>query len=536
MKFRTTVLTLLILVLVGMLGLPALAGAQENPSEGQLAATATCISPNGNRFNLEPRANAVNQTARSVAFVLNGAGPGTDLVVETAVDARGLLGTLESEDAFYIQRSNSNCAADSEGGAPAFFNLLDTFIPFGSPVVAADPVRSTFFLADLRLGATTNESGFGVLRTTAANLLSATACPSGTQTNAATCWPTGNVVNLEPINFLLTDPAVAVDLRTTGTGAGDVYVAGAVENLQPFPPTRSVILAACTNSQVQCSNSVTVSGTDSFAGSAWVAVRPDGGITVTYINTTFGGFFPYNIKFVNCTPQGAPKTPVCSTPVLVTTEDNPVSGILPGNVFLTNGDATFAPGGITYPKHANRLETDGKTVTTFIVYDRCEVATIAPVDIGDHFCPKTDVAMTSSSDDGATWSPITSVTTSAGQQFFGTVATDASTETVNIAYYSTQNDPLQQHPQVFLAQIPPGSTTVGTPHLLTSAFADPQSQSPIVVMFDESFGNHLALAAAGTGASGQSHAYIGFTWNSAPGIYVGTINPDLNNHLTPFDF
>ena len=62
------------------------------------------------------------------------------------------------------------------------------------------------------------------------------------------------------------------------------------------------------------------------------------------------------------------------------------------------------------------------------------------------------------------------MTTSRVQQFFGTVATDASRETVNIAYYSTQNDPLQQHLQLFLAQVAPGSTAVGVPHLLTSTF------------------------------------------------------------------
>ena len=528
MKPRSITLTLLILT--GMLSL-------RTPLRAQEAATASCTGPNGNRFNLEPRPDAVNQTARSVAFLLNGAGSGTDLVVGTALDARGLEGTLESEDGFYIQRSNSDCAADSEGGTPAIASFDDTFGSFGSPVVVADPVRSNFFLADLRSGETMGETGFGVLRATAANLLSTTACPSGTQTNSATCWPTGNVVSLEPpFDFALTNPAVAVDPRTSGTGAGDVYVAGSVENLTPFPPTQGILLAACTNTLVSCSNSVTVSGSDTFADTAWVQVRPDGGITVTYISTTFGGFFPDSIKFVNCTPQGAPNTPVCSTPVLVTTENNPMGGITPGNVFLTDGDRLFAPGDITYPKHSDRLESDGVTVTTFIVYDRCEVATIAPMDIGNHFCPKTDVVMTSSSDNGATWSPITSVTTSPAQQFFGTVATDASTETVNIAYYSTQNDPLQQHLQVFLAQIAPGSTTVGTPQLLTSAFADAQSQSPIVVSFDEAYGHHLGLAAAGTGTAGQSHAYVGFTWNSVQGTYVGTSNPDINNHLTRFDY
>jgi hypothetical protein len=416
---------------------------------------------------------------------------------------------------------------------------VEVFTPFGAPVVAADSVRNTFFAADLRLGQN-NDTAVGVLRTTAANLLSTTACPSGTQTNSATCWPIGNAVNDVPLNFILFDPQVSVDPRATGagTGAGDVYLVGTVQDNNNFPPTRTIFLAACTNAQLSCSSSAVPSGSDNVADFPWVQVRSDGTITVTYVNTkTFssGGFFPFDIKFVTCTPNGAPKAPTCGTPNLVTTENNAMTGTAPGDLLLTNGDRPFLPGDRTFPKHANRLESDGKTVTTFIVYDRCEVPTIGSTLIGANFCSKTDVAITSSTD-GLHWSPVRSATSSPAQQFFGTVATDASTETVNIAYFSTQNDPLQQHMQLFLAQIPRGSTTVGTPHLLTSGFADAQSQSPIVVSFDETYGDHLGLAAEGTGTAGQSHAYVGFTWNSVQGSYVGTSNPDINNHLTLFQY
>lgn len=289
---------------------------------------------------------------------------------------------------------------------------------------------------------------------------------------------------------------------------------------------------------MSCSSSAVPSGSDNVADFPWVQVRPDGGITVTYVNTkafSSAGFFPFDVKFVTCTPQGAPKAPTCGAPVLVTTENNAMEGTAPGDLLLTNGTRPFLPGDRTFPKHANRLEADGKTVTTFIVYDRCEVPTIGSTLIGSDFCPKTDVVITSSTD-GVNWSPVTKVTSSPGQQFFGTVATDTSTETVNIAYYSTQSDPLQQHMQVFLAQIASGSTAVGTPQLLTSGFSDPQSQSPIVVSFDETYGDHLGLAAAGTGVTGQSHAYVAFTSNTVQGTYVGTSNPDINNHLTRFDY
>lgn len=85
----------------------------------QLAHAASgCRVSNGRLFNLEPRPNAVVLVARSVAFLLGGAPQGNDLVVATASDARGLIthpnATLITEDAFYVQRSNSNCVPDFE--------------------------------------------------------------------------------------------------------------------------------------------------------------------------------------------------------------------------------------------------------------------------------------------------------------------------------------------------------------------------------------------------------------------------------------
>jgi len=68
------------------------------------------------------------------------------------------------------------------------------------------------------------------------------------------------------------------------------------------------------------------------------------------------------------------------------------------------------------------------------------------------FCPKTDVVVTSSSDDGKTWSPIAKVTKSQGHSSLG-ASSLMNHGTVNIAYYSTENDPFQQRAQVFLAQV-----------------------------------------------------------------------------------
>lgn len=483
-----------------------------------------CTGPNGSRFNLEPRRNAVVQAARSVAFLANRVGPNIDLVVATAADERGLAG---SPDGFYVQRSNANCTPDLEGGLPFISNAFDLFAPNGSTTAIADPARDAFFIVDLRFGQTTDENGLGIVRATAANLLSSTACPSGTEPGgSASCWTAGAVTNITELNAFLDSPHIAVDPRTSGAGAGDVYTV--VAQRSATGSSTSISLTACTNAALDCGHSVAISGGDGDADFPFVQVRPDGGITISYRNTTFPNVNPEEIKFVNCTPNGAPAAPTCATPVLVTTENNPVFATLLGDVPMMDE---------LYPRHAHRLESDGKTVTTFLVYDRCDVAVIQQVGLGSPFCAKADAAVTSSADGGATWSPVVNVSASAGQQFFAAVATDNSTGTVSIAYYSTENDFFQQRAQVFLAQVAPGSTSVGDPQLLTADFGDVQASSPLAVLDQPAgFGDRLGLAAGGTGTAGQSRAYAGFTWNSVFGTYGGVPSVDVNNHLTEFPY
>jgi hypothetical protein len=74
---------------------------------------------------------------------------------------------------------------------------------------------------------------------------------------------------------------------------------------------------------------------------------------------------------------------------------------------------------------------------------------------------------------------------------------------------------------------------VGTPNLLTSASIYPNTTAAIPTQLEPvGLGDRIGLAAAGTGRAGQSHAYVGFTWNSVFGTYGGTALPDMNNHLT----
>jgi hypothetical protein len=490
------------------------------------AQTSPCNSPNGNLFNLEPRPNAVVQIARSIAVLPNPAG-NNNLVVAVGEDERASenLAPIISGDAFYVERSGSNCTPDFEGGLPAIDNPFNLFVPNGSVSVVADPARDQFFIVDQDFGGAPDENGVGIYQTTSANLNSTSACPSGTEFGTASCFTTVAVVNITGLNAILDNPQIAVDPRTTGVGAGDLYAVVTERNSDNT--SFHISLTACTNG-LNCGNAISISAkNEKDPDFAWVQVRPDGGVTISYRNTTFPGENKEEIEFVTCTPAGAPNPPICKSPVLAATVKTPVFDTFIGDLPMTDQLS---------PRHVNRLESDGKTVTTFMVYDQCDVAATQH-GIGGPFCPKTDVVMISSTDDGAAWSPVTLVSSSPGQQFFGAIANDTSTGTINIAYYSTQNDFFQLRPQVFLAQILPGTTSVGTPQLLTSASADVQATPPI--SFDAQptfFGDRIGIAVTGTGITGQSTAYVSFTWNSVAGTYDGVSSPDVNNHLTTFQY
>jgi hypothetical protein len=480
------------------------------------AASSGC-NPNGHVFNLAPLVNpALNgQSLASVAFLRGRGGNGDDLVVGAGEDYRQ-LDVLNGDftglfnPAYYVQRDNNNCAADFEGGLPVGSPTLVDFLPF-NPQVAADPAHDALYMAAIAQ----NGDAYAVyiVGSTAANLLNGTSCPNGTSlgVHAVTCWNIEQLTNVQsasngpdPMNAMIT-----VDQRTQGTGAGDLYITFDQLTNPGHPPfVYQTYLLACTNATLNCSPPVLISGTDDGTNlSAPVQVRADGGITVSYADITFGSVFgetAYKMRFVNCTPQGAPKPPICTAPILVTNETR----------------AVYA----TIPRHVDRLESDGKTVTTFYIYDQCAVPLYAKHGVtGGAICPKTQVVVTSSADGGNTWSPIVPVSPNApGAQFEGVIALDQSTETVNIAYNSSQNDP-SGLTQIFLAQIPPGQTTIGTISPVTN------------ILYNGPWGGTIGMAAAGTGQKGQSRVYIHFL-GGAKGSVNGQGFPIYTNMLTQFDY
>lgn len=208
MKPRTLVFTLLIFT--GMMVVPA------------FARVGSGCNPNGHQFDLEGLHDAplFGQADESVALLLARGGDGADLVVGTGLDGRPLDFVGYPNPLYYVERDNTNCVADFEGGVPGITDgLLGTFVPLqGYPQVVADSTHDAFFLA--AVFASDTNLAVGIIRSTAANLLNTTNCPNGTQQNPALCWTVGSVTNIVPENTFVSNPTLAVDHRTTRNWCG----------------------------------------------------------------------------------------------------------------------------------------------------------------------------------------------------------------------------------------------------------------------------------------------------------------------------
>jgi hypothetical protein len=503
------------------------------------ALNSDCGVATGTRFNLEPRTNALPQNSTTVDFLPNAGLKNADLVVGGAADLRGFIGASlgNSISGYYVHRNGQDknpCFPDFEGGLPSVTDPSTNDVLFGSGdvIVESDPVRNAVFMADGRSGLTV--SAIGVFRSTAATLDDAAACPSGTHSEAQskTCWPVS--AELTPVqNGFDLAPHLAVDQRELGKGmgAGDVYASFIVD----VNGGAQLVLTACKNDLSACSSPVVVNGNDpAITGANSLRIRPDiathlsNSVTITYVNVTTGGppdfLQTFDIKYVTCTPQGAPAAPVCSNPKLVTSETQPIPGVGGGDNgggFLNSGALAAAQFQLfTSPKHEHRQDANG--VETYVVWERCKV-------MSGGICPDADVVLAASNDNGATWH-FEAVDASAGDQYMPAIFTDPSTNIINIAYYSTQGDKLNHRPRVLFRQILPGPKTpdpVSNAQTITTLALEPAAD---FLLGDRSIGGTIGIAARGNAT--QSHAYIHYMHNAVNGSYNGVRAPEQNNHMS----
>lgn len=502
--------------------------AQQQSETAEMAGTTPCTGIAGTRFNLEPRANAVPQNEANADFLLNRIGAGEDLIVQAANDWRGDLAPSAHWDqnvsGYYVHRKAGGCSVDFEGGLPTFSYQGNTEMGIGQTVVAADPERDAFFMADVRFSST---GGVGLFRTTAAALLSASQCAKGTHTlaQATSCWATATPPQLlfpQPDFDVVADqPQIAVDERATGTGtgAGDVYVVDAEFSFDA--QTTTVLLTPCTNS-LNCGQPLLISGASIQAGFPYLRVRTDGLITVSYLNDNSDG--SDTIFFVTCTPGGAPNPPTCGAPTTVATIANPLAGTLSVLTPLLNINLLAQ----TFPKHADRINSGGG-FTTFLLYDDCKNPFGPP-----NLCVNAEVLMTTSTNNGQTWSAPVSVDTVTGHHFYPAITTDASTGIVNLAYYSAEGDTFNHEVRVWRNQILPGTTKVGTPQMVTTILDPIDSNPQDLGLLQSDF--FMGAIARGNGTAGQSRFYTSFDSTTVSGTYKARPDPELNNHISVFSY
>jgi hypothetical protein len=487
--------------------------------------SAVCGAAAGTRFNRESATNPRSQLPVGVDFLQNGVASGVDLVVGLFDDDRFLNGSSS-----YAVSRDADCASEFEGGLPNIADPLeagDVVSPIGSGAVAADPARNVFFTAGVYEDGTT--SGIGILRTTRTTLLSPAACPAGTHAPAAaaTCWPARRIVGAVSSSGAEVDaPHIAVDEKTSGTGAGTVYIAYPRTVFSPSGATR-IFLVACTSNLGTCTPPQLVSGVSNNTISPHVAVRPvvgvvdPGYVTLTWLDLDQ---FPGLIRYRACTPVTPPTVPTCGP---ITTVD----AVDFGNIssVLTAGGLVQLP----LPQHDHRAE--GSTIETYVVWSRCR-----PVPA--FVCPDTDVVLRASSNNGATWSALGCVDCNPQDQFNPAIRTDRARGIVNVAYYSSQGDPTFQHrTQVMLGHINPGAALPDPPerHVITTFLNDQTvgAGGGGLFGFFRGFGpGGMAVAARSLGANGTSRAYVHHLANHLQGNYGGLLAPDPNNHMSRLDY
>ena len=540
---------------------------------GDPALGAGCLSTTGQLFNLEPAAGDPNtglnfplpQNEESVDFLPNELGAtatGPDLVLEGSNDFRGLFGGLGSSlSGYYVHSAGttSNCSLPTfEGGMPAVSAGGEDIFAFGDPVVSADPLRHQFFYASIGIGPAIK--GINLYKTTTANLINTAVCPAGTHTDldAAACWPTS--IGIEP--FFSPNPNSAFDDKPhmrvdealpcapagcTGAqhvGGGDVYVAYTLFNA--FGKHAQIRLVACTNSLSDCSNPETISGDDFNTQFPHISVRPDGTLSITYVDVSQAqsGHFEFSIKYVSCSPNGeapsgAPIQPTCmggfpgvpGSPQLVLADANAI----PQTDFPLSGEGFRIA---TYPKNDYQVETN-QHIWQYIVWDRCKVPLLFSAT-----CPDSDVIAVAA-DTGVAGSPILApawsrafaVANASGKhEFMPWIRTDASRNIINIMYYNNVSDAFNfnHRPVVSLRQILPCPGTAhcipGGPFTVTTTPDEPQGDN-VYFQFDPGFGDYQGVAARGT-ATGASRAYVGYTANYRLGLTEGLSVVDEDNYIS----
>ena len=277
---------------------------------------------------------------------------------------------------------------------------------------------------------------------------------------------------------------MAVDRTSHASGLYITYTAFNLGNSQS-----TMDMVRCTYDLTSCSTSTVISGSDVSTQGSFVAVRPDGSIAVVYVSYDMA---PFKIRGVQCSP-GTGVTFTCTAPTTIATITNGFSSLVNDDFRVPTLPQVAVDYGNAHPDRVivvwQECMTEGVAGSTFVILN----------------CPQPFIraAYTDAVAMAGPWTTVNA--TSNG--FFPTIAIDSSKGTVNVAYYSTINDPWAHRLDLFVSQYPSGAFP-GTPTVtrITTTSDEPDADPLLRGGF---FGDYIQTTAnSGT-------VYLAYTANYA---------------------
>ncbi len=378
-------------------------------------------APYGDLFNRDDVGFPQNEESVTVCetdprFVLSGAN-----------DYRGLLDPDGNFSGWYFSNDGGRSVV-KEGLLPALRNGGERSPSSGDPALQSDE-RCRFYYADLNLtDPFEGRNGIGVYMTTPHRL---ERCPQGQdpdQLTQPTCWKTGRIVaNAEVVggagHFLDKE---WLDVGRSGSAGNVVWVAYADFTFDPNAPlgfTGAKIKAVrCDALLESCTAPILISGRDEDVQFADVTISESGRVLISWAQVT--GELEGTAQTFTVKTRIADAGSTDFGPARVVDEEfNP----LPFGGFLHAEDFRTA----TYPKSIMPI-VDGQE-RLFVVWDRCRFRLL------DTICEEPQIVMSSSSDDGVSWSR-PRVISKSGDNYFPAISDEVGSPNFAVAYFTNRYD------------------------------------------------------------------------------------------------
>jgi hypothetical protein len=372
----------------------------------------------------------------------------TNIVLGGTNDYRGLLDPEGNFTGWHFSNDGGD-SLTNEGLLPPVDVLGEPRPSGGDPVDVVGP-NCDLYAASLAydpVAPDANSNGIAVYKSDAATLAS---CPGGT--SDPSCWPVRRAVaEAAPPHFLDKE---WMDVGISGDAGEVVWLTYSDFTIDPEAPlgftSASIFAVRCDADLVECTEPILISGSDPDVQFSDVTIGPDGRTYITWseIQGELEGTPQTFIHKLRVAPAGS--TEFGPTQV-VAVEDRAI----PFGGFLHANDFRVA----TYPKHA--VQMVGEQPRIFVIWDACAFRLL------DTVCEESEIKLTYSDDDGATWSPV-SVISAGGDNYFPTINADLGGRDLAAAWFTNRFDPdFHNRQDVELVRIDADKGTAGHPFRVT---------------------------------------------------------------------